>query len=34
VVGGELKVLDVDGLIFGELDFEQVDVTGVDGGLT
>jgi hypothetical protein len=34
VVGGELKVFEVDGLILGELDVEQGDVASGDGGFT
>jgi hypothetical protein len=32
VVSDELKVLEVDGLVSGELDAEQADVTGGSGG--
>jgi hypothetical protein len=32
VVGDELNVFKVDGLVLGEPDAEQVDVTGGDGG--
>jgi hypothetical protein len=32
VVGDELEIFEVDGLALGELDAEQVDVTGGDGG--
>ncbi len=34
VVNGELKVFKVDGLVLGELDAEQADVTSGDGGFT
>jgi hypothetical protein len=34
VVGGELKVFEVDSFVLGELDAKQVDVTGGDGGFT
>jgi hypothetical protein len=34
VIGDELKVFEVDGLIFVELNVEQVDVAGSDGGFT
>jgi hypothetical protein len=34
VIGDELEVLEADGLILGELDAKQVDVTGGDDEFT
>jgi hypothetical protein len=34
VIGDELEVLKADGLIWGDLDAKQVDVTDDDGGFT
>jgi hypothetical protein len=34
VIGDELKVFEVDGLVLIELNVEQVDVTDSDGGFT
>jgi hypothetical protein len=34
LIDDELKVFEADGLALGELDTEQVDVIGGDGGFT